>query len=1095
MVFTFAVSVMAADYSDTENHWANAQIEKWSDEGILQGSDGKFRPSDSITRGEMAIILDRIMDYQVKAKNSFGDLASEAYFTDAILKANASGVILGDAGKVRPKDYITREEAAVMLGRAFGLTASANASSNFTDKANVASWASAMVLTMEQKGFIGGTDGKFLPKNNISRAEVVKIVDNIIKGFVTKAGTYTANVEGTLVVNAPNVILKGITIGGDLVVAPGVGEGEITLDNVTVKGNLVVKGGGVNSIVIKGNSDIGKVLVTKVGNQVRVVTEGNADVEIVVVDDGSDDVVLTGSFGDVQVNASDVVVKAVDASITNAKIEGTKSKVVLDAKSTVNTLTLSAAGAEVSGDKGAVVKSVVAESTAKGAEITGNITVEKAEVKANNVAVNTVGTKVTVSAGVTGTTSNGNTVNAGTTVTTTTTAPSTSTGSGGGGGSSTVAVSAISVVVDGEGEATISAKDGTLQLKANVTPSTASNKSVTWSVDEPEIATISNTGLLTAKTNGKVTVTATAKDGSGEKGSLVVTVSEQEKTLSVATIGSLRIPATEEIFAWANGYNHSVWNGLNVTGTLYNAKEKSVPAFGKDSGEKWFLPFAITAPADVADGATVKITGLKAGKESSFTYTKDHFETDKKVLQVLWAVEKDENITIVVDWDGEGANYTAKEYTLNLKGLTLSENETPPLKVVSIEKNSEHVKDANNTTVNAVGNVVTIGGKIPYQAESILGHAEGSYLYEFKVTLDNLGKEAACKTEGSTTNIYAASDNWLDGDNYFKFVGDASNRQNITITIDNDGNWKTTEDQLVITVKVAADAQLGEDSTATITLDGEDAHSNTKYNGENHDLKLSNDLKVTGALKYHETDPTDMGFAAYDKHFMVFTIKDLPETGATITVEGKANGSDSSTTYTLTGNSEVFVWGVEANENIEITVNYGEGFEPMVYTLDLSGVTLEDPNAVIGTHTVEVGDTAVPGFERNTGGTITVDVSAVADGKITGEALSALNAQVPGTDGNPEIGYTGFDITFNAEEGQQAKGIEVYADDKKLNATLDGENLIKLYAAIADRTGDEGSYTWKVREEKVEWKLVWLDAENNVIGRTFFTTDVKMGSN
>ena len=443
MVFTFAVSVMAADYSDTENHWANAQIEKWSDEGILQGSDGKFRPSDSITRGEMAIILDRIMDYQVKAKNSFGDLASEAYFTDAILKANASGVILGDAGKVRPKDYITREEAAVMLGRAFGLTASANASSNFTDKANVASWASAMVLTMEQKGFIGGTDGKFLPKNNISRAEVVKIVDNIIKGFVTKAGTYTANVEGTLVVNAPNVILKGITIGGDLVVAPGVGEGEITLDNVTVKGNLVVKGGGVNSIVIKGNSDIGKVLVTKVGNQVRVVTEGNADVEIVVVDDGSDDVVLTGSFGDVQVNASDVVVKAVDASITNAKIEGTKSKVVLDAKSTVNTLTLSAAGAEVSGDKGAVVKSVVAESTAKGAEITGNITVEKAEVKANNVAVNTVGTKVTVSAGVTGTTSNGNTVNAGTTVTTTTTAPSTSTGSGGGGGSSTPVARAV----------------------------------------------------------------------------------------------------------------------------------------------------------------------------------------------------------------------------------------------------------------------------------------------------------------------------------------------------------------------------------------------------------------------------------------------------------------------------------------------------------------------------------------------------------------------------------------------------------------------------------------------------------------------------
>ncbi|NLJ73350.1 MAG: hypothetical protein GX333_10095, partial [Syntrophomonadaceae bacterium] len=241
-----------------------------------------------------------------------------------------------------------------------------------------------------------------------------------------------------------------------------------------------------------------------------------------------------------------------------------------------------------------------------------------------------------------------------------------------------------------------------------------------------------------------------------------------------------------------------------------------------------------------------------------------------------------------------------------------------------------------------------------------------------------------------------------------------------------------------------------------------------------------------------------MGFADYDHYFLVFKIADFNK-NTTITIKGKADGAESSTSYKFEAQTEeVFIWGVEENENIEIEVDYGTGFVAKTYTLDLSGVTLEDPNAVIGSHTVAIGDTAVPKFARNIDGTITVDLSAVGeDGKITEEtALAALNGQDPSQGGgNPNIGYTGFNITFNAVEGQEAKGIEVYKNGNKLTASLDGENLIKLYAAIADREGEDGSYTWTVRTEKVEWKLVWLDAENNVIGRTFFTTDVKMGSN
>lgn len=88
-------------YTDVQNHWAQTAIEKWSNLGIIQGYNGSFRPDDSITRGEMAVIIDRIMQYKTSANNSFSDLG-QAFYTASILKANAAGVILGDKKTIRP---------------------------------------------------------------------------------------------------------------------------------------------------------------------------------------------------------------------------------------------------------------------------------------------------------------------------------------------------------------------------------------------------------------------------------------------------------------------------------------------------------------------------------------------------------------------------------------------------------------------------------------------------------------------------------------------------------------------------------------------------------------------------------------------------------------------------------------------------------------------------------------------------------------------------------------------------------------------------------------------------------------------------------
>ena len=63
------------------------------------------------------------------------------------------------------------------------------------------------------------------------------------------------------------------------------------------------------------------------------------------------------------------------------------------------------------------------------------------------------------------------------------------------------------------------------QLTVEVLPADATNKAVTWAVSDISIGEIEGEGLLTPKANGTVTITATAMDGSGTVGELVINIS------------------------------------------------------------------------------------------------------------------------------------------------------------------------------------------------------------------------------------------------------------------------------------------------------------------------------------------------------------------------------------------------------------------------------------------------------------------------------------------------------------------------------------------------------------------------------------------
>ncbi len=231
----------AAAFTDTEGHWAETAISKWSENyGLITGyEDGTFRPDNSITRGAFAGILDRFLKFRTASPaNTFSDTAG-TYWEDAILKLHASGVYLGNNGKALAGSSITRQQAVTMIARAFGITASEYAYMPYSDVDQIAAYAQEAVGEMTGRGFITDCpDGRFRPTDPITRAEIVNIMNNMIQVLVQTPDTCSGNVAGSVMVNsAEGASLTDMHITGDLILAPGV-TGDVTLTNVVVGGSI-----------------------------------------------------------------------------------------------------------------------------------------------------------------------------------------------------------------------------------------------------------------------------------------------------------------------------------------------------------------------------------------------------------------------------------------------------------------------------------------------------------------------------------------------------------------------------------------------------------------------------------------------------------------------------------------------------------------------------------------------------------------------------------------------------------------------------------------------------------------------------------------
>jgi hypothetical protein len=153
--------------------------------GIMAGVNGKFSPTQQVTRAQFTKIIIEMLgeDSVATSTKSFKDVPSNYWAYGYIMKAVELGIIKGVTPETfKPGATITREQVALMLGRAYKLKASSTPV-EFNDQKKITVEALPYVQALQEQGVITGNKGNFNPKQNVTREMAAVIAVRMIESI------------------------------------------------------------------------------------------------------------------------------------------------------------------------------------------------------------------------------------------------------------------------------------------------------------------------------------------------------------------------------------------------------------------------------------------------------------------------------------------------------------------------------------------------------------------------------------------------------------------------------------------------------------------------------------------------------------------------------------------------------------------------------------------------------------------------------------------------------------------------------------------------------------------------------------------------
>lgn len=167
------------------NDWFASAVDYVTGKGMMNGTaDNTFSPKANTTRGMVVTVLYRLENQPSTSAASFTDVASGAYYANAVAWANANGIVSGyGSGKFGPNDKVTREQLAAILYRyaqykKYDVSVGEDTNIlSYTDAQTITQYAIPAIQWACGAGVVTGKSGNKLdPQGNATRAEVAAML-------------------------------------------------------------------------------------------------------------------------------------------------------------------------------------------------------------------------------------------------------------------------------------------------------------------------------------------------------------------------------------------------------------------------------------------------------------------------------------------------------------------------------------------------------------------------------------------------------------------------------------------------------------------------------------------------------------------------------------------------------------------------------------------------------------------------------------------------------------------------------------------------------------------------------------------------------
>lgn len=199
IVLTMVLSMMTVNAQEsngfkdvTKDHWAKEAIELMTEEGIINGYDGYFRPDETVSRAEFAKMLVKTLALEEKAPSTpyFNDVFKSdwAYTYVESARNYLTGFTSATGYRFKPDEASVREDMAVAVIKGLydkGEVDDPNATDMtvldaYSDGNDISSNLRKYVAAAVNEGLMVGSKGEFDPMGNLSRAEAATLLGRLI---------------------------------------------------------------------------------------------------------------------------------------------------------------------------------------------------------------------------------------------------------------------------------------------------------------------------------------------------------------------------------------------------------------------------------------------------------------------------------------------------------------------------------------------------------------------------------------------------------------------------------------------------------------------------------------------------------------------------------------------------------------------------------------------------------------------------------------------------------------------------------------------------------------------------------------------------